>query len=93
MTEPSWRAAGHLAAHSFFLPTPVRVEDVDPSAFDGVLIPGGHGPMQDLAVNADVARVPATLLLPDDTKVVASLCHGPAALMSAGVLRGRSTAT
>jgi putative intracellular protease/amidase len=46
-------------------------------------VPGGHGPMQDLAVNADVARVFAALL-PDETKVVASLCHGPASFMSAG---------
>ncbi|SDN43126.1 type 1 glutamine amidotransferase domain-containing protein [Actinacidiphila guanduensis] len=62
---------------------PGRLEDVDPRAFDGVFIPGGHGPMQDLAVNEDVARVLETLL-PDDSKVVASLCHGQAAFLSAG---------
>lgn len=65
------------------LERPVRLEDVDATAFDGVLIPGGHGPMQDLAVNPDVARVLSTLL-PDQTKVVASLCHGPASFFSAG---------
>jgi putative intracellular protease/amidase len=62
---------------------PGRLEDVDPTAFDGVFIPGGHGPMQDLAVNEDVARVLETLL-PDESKVVASLCHGQAAFLSAG---------
>jgi hypothetical protein len=35
--------------------------DVDPADYGGVLIPGEHGPMQDLAVNAYVARVLAAL--------------------------------
>ncbi|MYV57993.1 type 1 glutamine amidotransferase domain-containing protein [Streptomyces sp. SID3212] len=65
------------------LAAPGRLEDVDPSAFDGVFIPGGHGPMQDLAVNEDVARVLQTLL-PDQSKVVAGLCHGQAAFLPAG---------
>lgn len=65
------------------LESPVRLEDVDPAQFDGVLIPGGHGPMQDLAVNPDVARILAALL-PDQSKVVASLCHGPASFLAAG---------
>ncbi|RKR87962.1 putative intracellular protease/amidase [Micromonospora pisi] len=69
------------------LESPARLEDIDPTEFDGVLIPGGHGPMQDLAVNPDVARVLATLL-PDPTKVVASLCHGPASFFSAGAPDG-----
>jgi putative intracellular protease/amidase len=65
------------------LESPKRLEDIDPADFDGVLIPGGHGPMQDLAVNPDVARILQTML-PDQSKVVASLCHGPASFMSAG---------
>jgi putative intracellular protease/amidase len=65
------------------LDAPTRLEDVDPADFDAVLIPGGHGPMQDLAVNSDVARILARLL-PDPTKVVVSLCHGPASFLSAG---------
>ena len=73
----------YLETHRGLLDSPVRLEDVDPASFDGVLLPGGHGPMQDLAVNPDVARILAALL-PDETKVVASLCHGPAAFLSAG---------
>lgn len=65
------------------LDAPERLEDMDPSAFDAVLIPGGHGPMQDLAVNADIGRVLAAML-PDPGKVVASLCHGPASFLAAG---------
>jgi hypothetical protein len=48
---------------------------------DGVFIPGGHGPMVDLADNADVGRV--LLLMHDAGKIVAAQCHGAAALLSA----------
>lgn len=65
------------------LAAPERLEDVDPSRFDGVLIPGGHGPMQDLAVNPDIARIVAAMLANPD-QVVASLCHGPASFLAAG---------
>ncbi|HSZ43325.1 MAG TPA: type 1 glutamine amidotransferase domain-containing protein [Trebonia sp.] len=65
------------------LDAPARLEDVDPASFDAILIPGGHGPMQDLAVNADIGRILAAML-PDETKTVASLCHGPASFLAAG---------
>jgi putative intracellular protease/amidase len=69
------------------LKSPIRLEDVNPAAYDAVFIPGGHGPMQDLAVNPDVARILAAML-PDNNKVVASLCHGPAAFLAAGDAEG-----
>jgi putative intracellular protease/amidase len=73
----------YLEQVSDFLEHPLRLEDVDPSAYDAVLIPGGHGPMQDLAVNAEVGRI-LTAVLPDSSKTVAALCHGQAAFLSAG---------
>jgi putative intracellular protease/amidase len=83
---PSLRA--YLDSVKDLLASPVKLEDVDPAAYDGVFIPGGHGPMQDLAVNPDVARILAALL-PDTSKVVASLCHGPAAFLAAGDAEGK----
>lgn len=50
--------------------------------FDAVFIPGGHGPMVDLNDNPDVARILAAFHA--KTKPIAALCHGPAALLSAG---------
>jgi putative intracellular protease/amidase len=73
----------YLAGLGTVLTEPVRLEDVDPADYDAVLIPGGHGPMQDLAVNEDIARILATML-PDRSKIVASLCHGLAAFLPAG---------
>lgn len=71
-----------------FLEQPLRLEDIDPAAYDAVLIPGGHGPMQDLAVNAEAGRILAAML-PDGSKTVAALCHGQAAFLSAGDAQGK----
>ncbi|MYS23756.1 Putative intracellular protease/amidase [Streptomyces sp. DvalAA-14] len=73
----------YLDSAKDLLAAPVRLEDVDPADYDAVIIPGGHGPMQDLAVNPDIGRILAAMLN-DPAKVVASLCHGPASFMAAG---------
>ncbi|ODU06042.1 MAG: thiamine biosynthesis protein ThiJ [Pseudonocardia sp. SCN 72-86] len=49
--------------------------------FDAVFAPGGHGPMVDLYDNADVSRLLG--VLHEKQAVIASLCHGPALLLSA----------
>lgn len=38
--------------------TPVAPADVRVTDFDAVYVPGGHGPMEDLVVDADSGRVP-----------------------------------
>jgi putative intracellular protease/amidase len=72
----------YLAQVQGLLAAAMPLEEVDPASFDAVFIPGGHGPMQDLATSPPVAEVLATLL-DDPTKVVASVCHGPASFLSA----------
>lgn len=49
--------------------------------FDALFVPGGHGPMVDLPDNADLRRL--LKILHNKNKVIASLCHGPAMLLSA----------
>lgn len=55
--------------------------DEDLESFDAVFAPGGHGPMVDLFDNPDVARLLVTLH--ERAAPIASLCHGPALLLSA----------
>ncbi|MCW3015087.1 MAG: thiamine biosynthesis protein ThiJ [Solirubrobacterales bacterium] len=63
------------------LAAPLALEDVAPDDYDGVFIPGGHGPMEDLAVSEELGRLLVTML--DGGQIIASVCHGPAALLSA----------
>ncbi|MEU6657580.1 type 1 glutamine amidotransferase domain-containing protein [Streptomyces sp. NPDC046821] len=53
----------------------VRLED-----YDAVYMPGGHGPMADLAFDADCGRLLTAQLL--SGKPLAIVCHAPAALLS-----------
>lgn len=54
----------------------VNIED-----FDAFVLPGGHGPMADLATDADLG---ALLIQANDAgKIIAPFCHGPAGLLSA----------
>jgi putative intracellular protease/amidase len=50
--------------------------------FDAVFFPGGHGPTVDLSSNSEVKRV--LHLFHPRGKTIAAVCHGPAALLSAG---------
>ena len=58
-----------------------ELSDDEVRSFDGVFIPGGHGPMVDLADNPDMGRI--LLLMHEAGKTIAALCHGPAALLAA----------
>jgi putative intracellular protease/amidase len=72
----------YLEASQEALAAAVPLSSIDPADYDVVFIPGGHGPMEDLATDPDVARIlEATLDHP--SKVVASLCHGPASFVTA----------
>jgi len=73
---------------SLELAQPLDLASVDPTAYDAVFFPGGHGPMQDLATDPDAGRVlTQTLSL---GKPVALVCHGPAALLAATDADGRN---
>ncbi len=55
---------------------------IDPADFDVIFIVGGHGPMQDLAVDPDIGGLIAAFL-GDENKILASICHGQASFLSA----------
>lgn len=63
---------------SSVLDAPDALDGVDPDDFDVVFYPGGHGPMEDLAVNETSARILARRLMQD--RPLAMLCHAPAVI-------------
>jgi putative intracellular protease/amidase len=60
---------------------PIRLEDVRLDDYDAVFYPGGHGPMEDLAVNATSGGLLIDTLA--SGKPLGVVCHGPAALLAA----------
>ncbi|WP_022927426.1 type 1 glutamine amidotransferase domain-containing protein [Patulibacter americanus] len=72
----------YLDSVALELATPAKIEAIDPLEFDVVFVPGGHGPMEDLAVHEPTGRI-LTRMLDDDMKLVAAVCHAPAALLAA----------
>jgi putative intracellular protease/amidase len=62
------------------LKTPLKLEDVTLGDYAAVFYPGGHGPMEDLAVNADSARLLVETL--ESGRPLGIVCHAPAALLA-----------
>jgi putative intracellular protease/amidase len=58
-----------------------RLADASESDFDALFIPGGHGPMVDLSGDADLAALIGAF--DRAGKIIAAICHGPAALLAA----------
>ena len=58
-----------------------RVSSLDASAYDAIFFPGGHGTMWDLPIDAGVTA--AVEIAYAKGKVIASVCHGAAGLVTA----------
>lgn len=50
------------------------------AAYDAIYYPGGHGPLYDLATDVESERLIAAFALAG--KIVAAVCHGPAAFVN-----------
>jgi putative intracellular protease/amidase len=57
-----------------------KLESVDPEGYDVLFLPGGHGPMEDLASSPVMGGILINML--DAGKTVAAVCHASAALLS-----------
>lgn len=70
-----------------------KLSEVDVLDYDAIFFPGGLGPMVDIANDPDVKRAIARAW--EGGKIVAAVCHGPAALLGVKLqdgtqlLRGR----
>ncbi|MBA2809069.1 MULTISPECIES: type 1 glutamine amidotransferase domain-containing protein [Streptomyces] len=59
---------------------PLKLSDVRLEDYDAVYLPGGHGPMQDLAFDPDAGRLLTEQL--QSGKPLAIVCHAPAAMLA-----------
>ncbi|GIG01167.1 type 1 glutamine amidotransferase domain-containing protein [Catellatospora citrea] len=62
------------------LRSPIALSDVRLDDYDAVYYPGGHGPMEDLAVNAESGALLRDALA--SGKPLGVVCHAPAALLA-----------
>ncbi|MPY30969.1 type 1 glutamine amidotransferase domain-containing protein [Streptomyces adustus] len=59
---------------------PLKLSDIRLEDYDAVYLPGGHGPMSDLAYDADAGRLLTAQLA--SGRPLAIVCHAPAALLA-----------
>jgi putative intracellular protease/amidase len=70
------------------------IAELTATDFDAIYLPGGHGTMWDFPNNPDLANAITSML--DAGKIVASVCHGPAAFLGvtridgSAMIKGRS---
>ncbi|WP_424969691.1 type 1 glutamine amidotransferase domain-containing protein [Dinoroseobacter sp. S76] len=57
------------------------LETLDPSTYDGIFLPGGHGTMFDFPESRALAAAVSDIYARDG--LVAAVCHGPAGLVNA----------
>ena len=63
-----------------------KLSEVDVLDYDAIFFPGGLGPMADIATDPDVKQAVARAW--DAGKIVAAVCHGPAALLGVTLADG-----
>jgi putative intracellular protease/amidase len=59
---------------------PLKLSDVRLEDYDAVYLPGGHGPMSDLAYDADAGRLLTAQLASGNPLFI--VCHAPASLLA-----------
>lgn len=71
----------YLDAIADRLAKPLVLREVQTGAYDAIVIPGGHGPVEDLYKDADMGRI--LVEAQQAGTVIAPVCHGQAALLAA----------
>ncbi|PFG41577.1 protease I [Isoptericola jiangsuensis] len=70
------------------VPVDVVLDDVDPAGFDLLLVPGGTLNADSLRLEQAASRIVRAFT--GSGRPVAAICHGPWALVEAGVVAGKS---
>ncbi|MDB5931617.1 MAG: type 1 glutamine amidotransferase protein [Polaromonas sp.] len=84
-TDATRRFKADAAAQAALAST-AKLSGISASGFDAVFYPGGHGPLWDLAEDADSIKLIETLSAAG--KIVAAVCHAPGVLRHAKAADG-----
>ena len=79
--------ASYRGKHGYPCPVDGNVRDFRADELVGILAPGGWAPDK---IRRDTAALDLIRALDASGKMVATICHGPWILISAGILRGRT---
>ncbi len=72
--------------HGYVIRADMSFDEVKPEDYDALVVPGGRAPERVRLYDSAKAIVRHFF---DENKPVATICHGPQVLISAGVLKGR----
>ena len=78
--EQAAKEAAEVIESAHELRAPIELQDARLADYDSVYYPGGHGPLEDLAVDKDSAKLLVETL--HSGKPLAVVCHAPAALLA-----------
>lgn len=73
--------------HGYCVEARLSVEEVDPAAYDLLILPGGKAPA---ALRNETRVLTLIRQFYEADKPIAAICHGPQLLISAGVLKGKT---
>ena len=73
--------------HGFNIYTTKTLDEVDPSQYEILILPGGKGPS---LIRKEAKALEIVHYFFDHDKLIAAICHGPQILISAGLLEGKA---
>jgi len=82
----SGKKDGHSGKHGTLNKVDMGIAEARAGSFDGVIVPGGYAPDR-MRLHPGFSTFVKDIH--DSDKLVASLCHGPWILASAGILKGK----
>ncbi len=84
IAAPEWGEV--IGKKGYVVSANLSLDDVEPSAFDALYLPGGKAPAS-LKHMPDVQKI--VQAFEKEKKPIAAICHGPLILAAAGILQGR----
>jgi protease I len=78
--------SNYVEMTGYCIDTQIAYKDVDPTDYDGLLIPGGRGP-EEIRQYPEVLKIVRHFL--DNQLPLGAMCHGPQAIWAAASMKGR----